>query len=92
MSGADREVPAASPAPGTRTEIWRVRVDPKACMGTGICAGVAPDRFQVRDGISHPTAAYVPPEDQVVDAAESCPLEAIRVTHRDTGVLIAPEE
>jgi len=91
MSGADRETAGAVPAPGTRTEIWRVRVDTGTCMGTGICTGVAPDRFQVRDGVSHPTAEYVPPEDRVVDAAESCPLEAIRVTHRDTGALIAPE-
>ncbi|GAA2900963.1 ferredoxin [Streptomyces mexicanus] len=90
--GADRDTSAAAPASGAGTETWRVRVDATACMGTGICAGVAPGRFQVRDGVSHPTDEFVPPTQQVVDAAESCPLEAIAVTHRDTGARIAPEE
>ncbi|MEW2292934.1 ferredoxin [Streptomyces sp. NPDC006743] len=94
MTGRDqdptRRAPGGVPAPGE--EAWRVQVDEKACMATGICAGVAPGRFQIRDGASHPTSPTTEPAPEVVDAAESCPMEAILVTHRDTGVRIAPEE
>ncbi|MFE1956080.1 ferredoxin [Streptomyces sp. NPDC059524] len=61
---------------------WRIEADAQACMGTGICAGVAPHRFQVVDGRSTPSTEEFPPDDAVWDAVESCPMEALRV--RDT--------
>ncbi|MEU5085261.1 ferredoxin [Streptomyces sp. NPDC021356] len=88
--GPERPGPGAVLGPGE--DVWRVRVDEKACMATGICAGVAPGRFQVRDGASHPTSETAAPAPELVDAAESCPMEAISVTHRATGARIAPEE
>ncbi|MFI2645826.1 ferredoxin [Streptomyces sp. NPDC018610] len=80
------------PDTGAGEDMWRVRVDEKACMATGICAGTAPGRFRVHDGASHPTSEIIPPAPEVIDAAESCPMEAILVTHRGTGARIAPEE
>ncbi|MFF8596270.1 ferredoxin [Streptomyces sp. NPDC015220] len=90
--GAGRERPAPGAEGRPDDEVWQVRVDAKACMGTGICAGTAPGRFELRDGASHPTSESVAPAREVVDAAESCPVEAILVTHRGTGARIAPEE
>ncbi|MFC8713165.1 ferredoxin [Streptomyces sp. NPDC057197] len=87
-----RERGAPAPAPGPDEEAWRVRVDEKACMATGICAGVAPGRFRIRDGASRPEAEITAPAPELVDAAESCPMEAILVTDRDSGARIAPEE
>lgn len=62
---------------------WRIEIDPEVCMGTGICAGVAPHRFRVVDGHSMPSTEEFPPDDAVWDAVESCPMEALRV--RDTA-------
>ena len=72
-------------------ERWRVAVDHQRCMGTGVCAGTAPDRFRLTDGRSSPVDELVEPDELLVDVAESCPTEAITV--RDAaGRQIAPEQ
>lgn len=68
---------------------WLVHVDPRRCVGAGICAGLAPERFTLVDGVSRATAEDVSPDDAVIDAAESCPVEAITVRDRD-GTTVAP--
>ncbi|MEO3930543.1 ferredoxin [Micromonosporaceae bacterium B7E4] len=70
---------------------WRVSVDPHRCIGSGICAGMAPGHFRLVDGLSTPLAETVDPADPVVDAAESCPVEAILVRDASDQRLIAPE-
>jgi ferredoxin len=70
--------------------VWRIEVDPGKCIGSGMCAGVAPGHFRVEGGVAVPLAASVVPDDAVVDAAESCPVEAISV-HDADGHLVAPE-
>ncbi|MBF9131814.1 ferredoxin [Plantactinospora sp. S1510] len=70
---------------------WRVSVDPHRCIGAGICAGTAPQHFQLVEGLSTPLAETVPPADPVIDAAESCPVEAITVHDSSDQRLIAPE-
>lgn len=74
--------------PGTR---WRLHVDPDTCIGSGICAGVAPDHFTLVGGVSTAVPGPVPPADVVVDAAESCPVEAITVRDAADDRLVAPE-
>lgn len=71
---------------------WRVEVDARTCIGSGICAGTAPDHFRVVDGVSRPVRPEVEPADEVLDAAESCPVEAITVRDGETGDTLAPEE
>jgi ferredoxin len=71
---------------------WRVAVDRDTCIGSGICAASAPDHFTLEDDRSRPLAELVEPEDVVIDAAESCPVEAIVVTDAATGERLAPEE
>ncbi|TDC75737.1 ferredoxin [Micromonospora sp. KC606] len=69
---------------------WRVFVDPTRCIGSGICAGAAPTHFVLVDGLSRPVNEQIDPADAVLDAAESCPMEAIIVSDV-AGGRIAPE-
>ncbi|MBO2458403.1 ferredoxin [Actinomadura violacea] len=71
---------------------WLVEVDGRTCIGSGICAGAAPDHFALVDGESRPVRAETGPDDRVIDAAESCPVEAITVRAKGTGELLAPVE
>ncbi|MER7330530.1 MULTISPECIES: ferredoxin [unclassified Micromonospora] len=72
-------------------EQWRVHVDRARCIGSGICAGTAPGHFVLVDGLSHPLAERVAPDDALVDAADSCPMEAVIVSEVDSLRRIAPE-
>ena len=71
---------------------WSIAVDDQTCIGSGMCAGVAPDHFELVDGYSQARSGPVEPSDDLVEAAESCPVEAILVKEVDTGKVIAPEE
>jgi ferredoxin len=65
--------------------MWKVAVS-SACIGSGVCAGTAPKHFALGpDGRSHPLASPVEPDDAVLGAAASCPMEAIAVTDAETG-------
>lgn len=54
-------------------------VDPEVCIGCGLCAGIAPDVFQMNDeGKAEAYADFT--EDQlpdVQDAIDQCPVSAI---------------
>jgi ferredoxin len=69
---------------------WRVEVDHTKCMGTGLCAGTRPDRFQIVGGLSHPVQGHIEPDDELIDVADSCPTEAISIWDA-SGKLLAPE-
>ncbi|GDY31461.1 ferredoxin [Gandjariella thermophila] len=71
---------------------WRVGVDRETCIGSGICAATAPNHFTLDADRSRPLAELVEPDDVVIDAAESCPVEAIAVSDASTGERLAPEE
>jgi ferredoxin len=66
-------------------------VDTTRCIGSGICAGTAPGHFVLVDGLSRPLAERVAPDDVLVDAADSCPMEAVIVSEVDSLRRIAPE-
>jgi ferredoxin len=70
---------------------WRLQVDPDTCIGSGICAGIAPLHFTLVGGFAVASPGPVPPDDAAVDAAESCPVEAITVRDADDDRLIAPD-
>lgn len=72
--------------------VWRLHVDPSRCIGSGICAGVAPDHFVLVDGLSRPLTERIPAAEAVLDAADSCPMEAVIVSDVDTLRRVAPEE
>ncbi|PTA48267.1 ferredoxin [Micromonospora sp. RP3T] len=68
---------------------WRIAVDARRCIGSGGCVGMAPAHFRLEAGSATPVATTVEPDETVIDAAESCPVEAITVRD-DDGELIAP--
>jgi ferredoxin len=60
----------------------RVRVDPETCIGCELCPSICPDLFQMGDdGIARTIIEHVPEEmqDCANEAAQSCPVEAIKV-------------
>jgi ferredoxin len=72
-------------------ERWRISVDRDVCQGTGMCSSVAGRYFELSGGYSRALADEVDPDQDIVDAAEGCPVEAILVTAADDGRTIAPE-
>jgi ferredoxin len=70
--------------------MWNITVTP-ACIGSGVCAGTAPRYFALGpDGLSRPLASPTEPDDEVLGAAASCPMEAIAVTDLETGEPVEP--
>ncbi len=59
----------------------KVEVDGDACIGSMSCETICPEVFEVVGGISKVKVEVVPPElaDTCREAAESCPVDAIRV-------------
>jgi ferredoxin len=72
-------------------ECWTVTVNRDVCQGTGMCAGTAPKHFRLDDGRSRPIHEVISPDDVVLDAAETCPTEAIAV-HDSEGHQLAPAQ
>ncbi|WP_433615471.1 ferredoxin [Dactylosporangium sp. CA-139114] len=67
--------------------MWRITIS-DACIGSGSCVGVAPERFELDDaeGRSHPVRPQIEPGDEaVLDAVANCPMEAITVVDLETG-------
>lgn len=58
----------------------KVYVDLDVCIGAGNCQAIAPEIFQVRDGVSHVKSESIPPEleDKVQEAIDGCPVQAIQ--------------
>lgn len=74
------------------TDQWRITVDKGTCIGSAVCVGTAPNRFALNGATSEPIQAEVDPDEDVLGAAESCPMEAIRVVEIASGKVLAPEE
>lgn len=73
-------------------ETWSVKVDSSTCIGSGMCAGIAPAHFRLVDNRSRPVNDRVGRDDLVLDAGENCPVEAILVRDERTGAVLAPVE
>nr|WP_232328393.1 ferredoxin [Kibdelosporangium sp. MJ126-NF4]CTQ96179.1 hypothetical protein [Kibdelosporangium sp. MJ126-NF4] len=71
---------------------WRLDVDRHLCISSGMCVGIAPDHFELEGDGSHALADVVDQDEAVIDAAESCPVEAIKVLSAANGDLVAPTE
>jgi ferredoxin len=67
-----------------RTFDVKVRVDPERCQGHTLCAMIAPKAFELDDIDGHSTAISedvpVDQEEQVREAAHSCPEQAISLS------------
>ncbi|MEV4329160.1 ferredoxin [Streptomyces sp. NPDC049597] len=72
---------------------WRVEVDRGVCIGSGMCVGHAPDGFRLDTARqSHPRAETADASEEVLAAAENCPVEAITITLLDSGETVFPPE
>ena len=62
----------------------RIEVDRALCIGSGDCVDTAPDVFQLDDEekavVVDPDGA---PADDILEAAQNCPVDAIIVTDED---------
>lgn len=70
---------------------WQVEVTDK-CLGSGLCTGTAPGHFRLSEGRSRPLTDLVEPADILVEAAETCPAEAILVRDAATSAVVAPAD
>ncbi len=58
----------------------RVSVDPARCIGCGMCAAAVPEVFRLTGAVSGVMAQPEPERvRRVLDAANGCPVNAIRV-------------
>jgi ferredoxin len=65
---------------------WRVQVDTSQCISSGMCVGIAPERFRFdKQQQSRPVSELIEDDEAVRDAAASCPVEAISLTDVQTG-------
>lgn len=57
-----------------------------------MCVSIAPGHFELRGGRAHPVRSVVEAEDAVLEAAETCPMEAVFVRESASGRQLAPPE
>lgn len=72
---------------------WSVEVDRGVCIGSGFCVNHAPDGFRLDTARqSHPVDPEADANEQLLAAAEGCPVEAITLTLADSGEVVFPPE
>ncbi|MFF4755638.1 ferredoxin [Streptomyces sp. NPDC002514] len=72
---------------------WHIEVDRSVCIGSAQCVHHAPDGFRLDPGRqSRPVEADTDANEQVLAAAESCPVEAIVITLAAGGEPVFPPE
>lgn len=67
---------------------WQLKVDRTVCGATGMCAGLAPDLFELNEAYAQPVNPEIEPDELALDAADQCPTQAILVT--ENGREIGP--
>jgi ferredoxin len=71
---------------------YEVEVRPEVCTATQMCVSIDPDTF-VFDGdrgVSRARQSPVDASDDVLEAAETCPVEAIVVRDAESGEQLFP--
>jgi ferredoxin len=72
---------------------WHVEVDRSVCIGSAQCLHHAPDGFRLDSARqSHPVRPDTDAAEQLLQAAESCPVEAIVITVLGSGEAVFPPE
>ncbi|MBV2357070.1 ferredoxin [Streptomyces sp. J2-1] len=70
---------------------WHVKVASDRCIGSGMCAGTAPDLFTLVGERSRPVRPDIPPDERALDASDICPMLAITVED-ESGREVGPRE
>lgn len=69
----------------------RVWVDHQVCVGNAMCESIAPEVFQLNaDRQSEAVNPAGDTEENILEAAENCPVSAIFVEDADTGERLFP--
>ncbi|MCS0637956.1 ferredoxin [Streptomyces sp. LP05-1] len=68
---------------------WTTEVDRHQCMGSGICVGIAPHLYRLKDYRAEPVRREIDPDESALEAAEVCPALAILV--RDGDRVVGPQ-
>ena len=69
---------------------YKIVVDREKCQGIGACVAAAPDVFELdREGKAVLIDECGADDDTILEAAESCPLDAIKV-YDESGKQIYP--
>ncbi|MEU6282238.1 ferredoxin [Streptomyces sp. NPDC047028] len=72
---------------------WHVEVDRSVCIGSAQCVHHAPGGFRLDSARqSHPVEPDTDAREQVLAAAEGCPVEAIALTLTGSGEPVFPPE
>ncbi|MBC9712519.1 ferredoxin [Streptomyces sp. TRM66268-LWL] len=72
---------------------WHVEVDRGVCIGSGMCATNAPEGFRLDSARqSHPKESETDANEEILAAAEGCPVEAITLTLLGSGEAVFPPE
>ncbi|MFI2352599.1 ferredoxin [Streptomyces sp. NPDC019443] len=72
---------------------WHIEVDRSVCIGSGMCVSHAPDGFALDSARqSHPQTADTDANEQLLAAAENCPVEAIAIRVLESGEPVFPPE
>lgn len=69
----------------------RISIDHDVCVGNAMCTTIAPDVFQLN--AERQSEAVNPAggtEEQVIEAAENCPVSAITVEDAESGEQLFP--
>ncbi|KOV67620.1 ferredoxin [Streptomyces sp. MMG1121] len=70
---------------------WHLHVDSDRCIGSGMCAGAAPDLFALDDDHARPVNEHIENDDRALEASDICPMLAITVRDAD-GKEIGPRD
>ncbi|MEU9223479.1 ferredoxin [Streptomyces massasporeus] len=72
---------------------WHIEVDRSLCIGSAQCLHHAPGGFHLDAARqSRPAAPDMDANERVLEAAESCPTEAITITLGSSGEAVFPPE
>jgi ferredoxin len=76
----------------TMGERYEVEVRPDLCTATQMCISIDPDTFEFDGevGVSRPRRTPVEATEDVMDAAENCPVEAIVIRDAASGEQLFP--
>lgn len=75
------------------TDRWTVTVDKQMCVRTGLCAASEPEQFELDEhGQGRARSATLPASEEVLEVAESCPIEAISIVDTESGTWVFPPE
>ncbi|MDH6215326.1 ferredoxin [Streptomyces pseudovenezuelae] len=72
---------------------WEVEVDRSICIGSAQCVNRATGAFHLDSAMqSHPVEPETDANERILEAAESCPVEAIVITLLGSGEPVFPPE